>query len=349
MQAEPEKIQPLPLPNLSADGSILPKPTIKINFSDFWGHFDKRDNYFWHLLSGPFNLVLSSEPDFVIYSAYGRDFTQYDCFRIFYTGENVRPDFRECDFAFSFDYIDSARHYRLPLYALYADNELLTRKQVDPEELLRRKAKFCNFVVSNPGCVKRNDFFMKLSRYKNVDSAGLVMNNIGRYLGPNPADKWEFLRSYKFSIAFENASHPGYTTEKIFEPMMADSLPIYWGNPLIHRDFNTRSFLNYHDFPNEKALIERIVELDRDDNLYLEYMSEPWFPGNVLNPFVDPQNVIRQFEFIFSHLDRSLPVARTALRLYTASKDVAIWSRRKVASAKLRISKVAEALSTARL
>src|SRR5438309_10477229 len=80
-----------------------------------------------------------------------------------------------------------------------------------------------------------------------------------------PWGKIEFLKRYKFNIAFENASLPGYTTEKIVEPMAARCLPIYWGNPLIHREFNPKSFLNYVDFRDEAALIERIIELDQND------------------------------------------------------------------------------------
>ena len=38
------------------------------------------------------------------------------------------------------------------------------------------------------------------------------------------------------TIAFENSSFPGYTTEKIFEPMLEGSIPIYWGNPRVDED-----------------------------------------------------------------------------------------------------------------
>ena len=72
------------------------------------------------------------------------------------------------------------------------------------------------------------DFFVKLSKYKQVDSGGRTLNNIG---GP-VEDKMEFIKDYRFVISFENAEYPGYTTEKIIQPMFVDSIPIYWGNPL---------------------------------------------------------------------------------------------------------------------
>ena len=115
-----------------------------------------------------------------------------------------------------------------------------------------RKTRFCNFVYSNPRCRYRNRFFHKLSRYRHVDAAGRLYNNLGSGSdGPN--DKTELLASCKFTIAFENASYPGYTTEKIVHAMLAHSLPIYWGNPCVERDFNTASFLNAHDFDSQEG------------------------------------------------------------------------------------------------
>jgi hypothetical protein len=323
-------------------GSTLPiprKPVLRINFADFWGHFDKTDNYFWHLLSKPYELELSTDPDFLIYSAYGREFAKYDCFKIFYTGENLRPDLRECDFAFSFDYLDSPRHYRLPLYALYADNSILTERKIHPEQLLKEKTKFCNFIVSNGSCEKRNNFFRLLSKYKKVDSAGRFMNNVGRELPYNPSDKWDFIKPYKFTIAFENSSYPGYTTEKIFEPLMTDGLPIYWGNPLVDRDFNPRRFLSLHSFHDEHDLIDAIVQIDRDDELFLKYLSEPAFPNDVVNAFVDPHNVLLQFEFIFSHKGRVQPISRSHRRYYSIAKGAVIWGQRKAAAANDRLAR----------
>ena len=122
-----------------------------------------------------------------------------------------------------------------------------------------------------------------------------------------PWGKIEFLKRYKFNIAFENASLPGYTTEKIVEPM-ARCLPIYWGNPLIHREFNPKSFLNYFDFRDEAALIERIIELDENDALYRQYVAEPYFHENRPNEFFSLDRVLDHFDMIFSATIR--PVAR---------------------------------------
>jgi len=43
-------------------------------------------------------------------------------------------------------------------------------------------------------------------------------------------NKLDTLRSYKFSICYENARDiPGYITEKIFDCFFAGTVPVYWG------------------------------------------------------------------------------------------------------------------------
>ena len=94
---------------------------VELDFSDFWRGFDKYDNYFYRLLSKKFKVELSDNPDFLIYSCYGNEHRKYSCTKIFYASENMRPDFWDCDFAFTFDFNSSVKHYRLPLYVLYDD------------------------------------------------------------------------------------------------------------------------------------------------------------------------------------------------------------------------------------
>lgn len=253
------------------------KKKIKIDFSDFWGGFDKTDNYFYNLLKEEFEVEISNNPDYLFFSLFGQNHQRYNCKKIFYTGENIAPPLGYCDYSFSFDYMDDPRNYRLPQYLLYDGYyELALEKKID-ESFAKRK--FCNFVVSNGQCHQRNNFFTELSKYKKIDSGGRFANNIG-YAVP---DKRKFQSEYKFSIAFENNAyrpqHSGYTTEKIMEPMTVNSIPLYWGNPDVGLEFNTESFVNFYDFASEDDMIDYIIELDKDDDRYLKMLNKPWFNG----------------------------------------------------------------------
>jgi len=253
---------------------------LKLNFCDFWSDFNKKDNWFYNLISEDYEVEISDNPEFLIYSVFGKTHLNYNCTKIFFSGENIGPNFNECDYSMCFDWLDDSRHYRLPLYVLYNGYYDLVNKKIDSDSSKYLDRKFCNFIVSNPCNDLRNNFFLKLSEYKKVDSGGRFWNNIGSPVG----DKVKFQSDYKFSLAFENNSYRdsriGYTTEKIMQPMSANSIPIYWGNPEVYKDFNNKSFINYHDFSSEKDLIEYIIFLDRNDDEYMKILNQPWFIEN---------------------------------------------------------------------
>ena len=253
---------------------------IKIDFSDFWGGFDKTNNYFYNLLKEEFDVEISNTPDYLFFSVFGNSHQNYKCKKIFYTGENIAPPLGYCDWSFSFDYLDDSRNYRLPHYLLYDGYYELVRPKIIEDSMVNRK--FCNFVASNGNCQERNQFVQQLSKYKKVDSGGRWMNNIGYAV----TDKRKFQSEYKFSVAFENNAyrpqHPGYTTEKVMEPMTVNSIPLYWGNPLIYKEFNTKSFVNFYDHGYFEQMIEYIIELDNNSDKYLEKLRTPWFIDNII-------------------------------------------------------------------
>jgi hypothetical protein len=253
---------------------------IRINFTDFWPDFIKTNNYFYNLLIQNYKVIIDEiNPDLLIYSCYSEEYLKYKCIRIFFTGENVRPDFTACDFAFSFDYKTRKNHFRLPLYSLYIDHhkmlEQLTyeKTRLEAQKKWESKSKFCCMVVSNAKCQKRLDFFENLSKFKKVDSGGKIFNNVG---GP-VEDKYDFIKDYKFVLSFENSSYIGYTTEKILEPIYKDCIPVYWGNPLISNDFNNKRFIDYNDYDTEEKLINRLIEIDGNDELAIDMILQPPF------------------------------------------------------------------------
>jgi alpha(1,3/1,4) fucosyltransferase len=253
---------------------------VKIDFSDFWGGFDKTNNYFYNLLKEEFEVEISNNPDYLFFSVFGNNHQNYKCKKIFYTGENIAPPLGYCDWSFSFDYLDDPRNYRLPHYLLYDGYYELQRTKVIDDSMANRK--FCNFVASNGNCQERNQFVEQLSKYKKVDCGGRWMNNIGYAV----SDKRKFQSEYKFSISFENNAyrpqHPGYTTEKIMEPMTVNSIPIYWGNPLIYKEFNTKSFVSFYDHVSFNQVIEYIIDLDKNSDKYLDVLKTPWFVDNII-------------------------------------------------------------------
>ena len=262
-----------------------------------------------------------------------------DFIKIFFTVENALPKMDKCDWAFTNEYdeiLKNPRHMRISNYTFYTvkDPKDLIKGKQNLKKIREEKKKFCVFICSNDVNF-RNKFFKELCKYKKVESWGKVLNNMGRSIpkivevNKNIKSKTEtkehvprdFLKQYKFTIAFENASHIGYTSDRKIAPMMANSIPIYWGNPLIHREFNTKSFINYHDFEREikknipkilfeipfidwltkkyveketfKRVIKRIIEIDNDDKIYEEILKQPWYNDNKPSKYLDKE-IIRK-------------------------------------------------------
>jgi hypothetical protein len=283
---------------------------LRIAFTDFPGDFNP--TRITRLLSQRFEVaVVGENPDYVLFSVFGNEYLKYpDAVRIFFTGENVHPDFNLCDYAFGYDWLSfEDRYCRCPNYQLYDQfDDLCRRKKSDPppaREVLAKR-KFCNFIYSNGKAHPfRDQFFHLLCRYQNVDSAGAHLNNIGPTLGKAYQGDWsgekvKFQREYKFSIAFENSSTLGYTTEKIVHALAADTIPIYWGNPAVAREFNSRRFINCHEFVSPAEVIDRIQEVDQADKVYRQILAEPFFPGGEVPQHLREENVLAQFDHIFS-------------------------------------------------
>lgn len=274
---------------------------IKIWFSDFWRPstlpYIKR-NALFKFLSKFYVLVLTKEkPDFLIYSCFGHEYLKYSCIRIFYAGENVRPNFNECDYSFSFDYPITERNYRLPLYRFYPSYDELFKLR-EPEKVIAQQRKFCCFLASNPGGKDRNEFFKILSSYKSIDAGGKVFFNVDQPVLRGKEIEW--MSNYKFCIAFENSSYPGYTTEKILHALVANTIPIYWGNPLIGQDFNLKAFINCHDYRNFADVVEVVKLIDQEKNIYQAMLSEPIIKDGKENEFCKEEMIIIRFDKIFT-------------------------------------------------
>ncbi|RHJ94927.1 glycosyltransferase family 10 domain-containing protein [Parabacteroides bouchesdurhonensis] len=274
------------------------KKTIRCAFADFWAGFEPTEVPF---LADHYNVVTDTQhPDYLFYSCFGREHYKYkDCVKIFWSGENAVPDFNDCDYAMSTSgiiYGDCA----IRSYAFYDYSPL---EALSEKEMLNRK--FCNFIYSNNSNSDpfRVRFFNELSKYKKVDSAGPLLNNMGFILPKGREAKMQFQKQYKFSLAIENSRVPGYTTEKILQPFLAHSLPVYWGNPHISSDYNPNSFVDIMSFSSVEEAIEEIIRLDNDDDAYLEKATAPFWPyGDSYDDFLnhEKQRLVGFYHSIFS-------------------------------------------------
>ncbi|RYU91618.1 hypothetical protein EWM62_06675 [Mucilaginibacter terrigena] len=291
-------------------------------------------------LNDDFIFEESDKPDFILFGPYGNDIPPLGNYtRIGYYCENIQPDMQACEWAFGVpreEIVNNPRYKRIQWHGLNPQ-VLVKPVNIDADGILKRKKNFCNFLYSHK-VPYREEFFRQLSKYKKIDAPGRSMNNMASIDSLYSGDIWQrkrqFLSSYKFTIAFENYVYPGYQTEKLYDAMQANSLPVYCGDPNIGDIFDTASFINtadyvktnnsafvnwlqqksqpnfkdilpsYHKGPQHRIrrklktigrglkmhyqfqkldfspLIDRIIELDKDDDKYIATLQQPWFINN---------------------------------------------------------------------
>ena len=143
------------------------------------------------------------------------------------------------------------------------------------EEVPLKQKKFCVFMCSNPNAELRLEFHKKLNQYKQIDSYGIVFNN--RFEGGYYWTKefLNFISNYKFVLCFENTKRENYNTEKIINPILAKTIPIYWGHNNITKIINQDSFLMLENESEQDidTLIEKIKIIDQDDDLYNKILN----------------------------------------------------------------------------
>ena len=278
---------------------------LKIGFTDTHDHLKL---FFVSILSSLYDIEIDNEsPDFLLFGddnfgTNNKNFSKKDCIKIFYTGENRRPENFDCHYAISFDHNFNNWHYRLPLFVIYMwslENIHKTKYNYNyifnPD--IEDKNAFASFVVGNPNCSQRNDFFKLLSKYKRVDAGGKLFKNVDIDL-PTETSKIEFLSTRKFNICFESMTYPGYVTEKILHAFYAGTIPIYWGNPLIEADFNSKAFINCHNYKSFDEVVDVISKLDNDEELYNNMLMQPAFSADVAPSYILLNNFLNWFDAI---------------------------------------------------
>tara|TARA_B100000929_G_scaffold45911_1_gene32652 strand:- start:18809 stop:19681 length:873 start_codon:yes stop_codon:yes gene_type:complete len=286
------------------------KKTLKISYVNYFGTYNpslRTPDIFSRIFpKTKYEIILdNSNPDIIISNSQRcpirKDLVKSVTF--FHTGENYRPNYSQYDYTFAFDRLEDRRHIRVTSLSYYGLKRFIKNYDTyDINDIFNKKTKFCCFLVSNPGCRTRNKFFEKLNKYKKVDSGGRYKNNIGRRIISNTP----WVKEYKFIITFENGSYPGYCTEKIGVGFKANTIPIYWGDETVNVDYNDKSFINCHNYSNFDEAIQKIIELDNNDEMYKNMLLQPWLKDNKIQYELSDEYYIKRFNSLLDEISNKL-------------------------------------------
>lgn len=196
-----------------------------------------------------------------------------------------------------YDFNSSIKYY-FP-YGYMSLNEHI--KSIDNKDYTNTKEKFCAYMYSVDN-QNRINYFNLLSTYKRVDALGKSCKNVDildtRFVNNNTENfndiAVDLYTKYKFVLALENDFKAGYMTEKLINPLIANSLPIYWGHPDAFNFINKKRVIYIQDFESDSKLLEYISFLDNNDEKYQEIINEPIYINN-MNPVNVENNIINNF------------------------------------------------------
>lgn len=142
-------------------------------------------------------------------------------------------------------------HPNVAFWQMKADYRQL---RTQPIVKTRTLASICSPKYFDPGHIRRVDF-LKFLEQKNDDVVRVDLyaydNPLGfkSWVGPHPpGEKEAALMPYRYFFTAENNSEPNFITEKLWEPLLTETLCFYWGCP------------NASDWVDERAFIR--VDLD---------------------------------------------------------------------------------------
>ena len=301
----------------------MEKKTVRIKLIGFWTGFEPSTHIFFRCLEKRYHVeYVEKDPEYIVCSVFGTpyEYCEYPQVRIMLTGEPYVPDFNLVDYAIStypIRYLD--RSFRLP--ECFGDDMcdpfLLGKKDRNyGADILRRKPFFANFIVGHKAEYGiREKFFEELSKYKRVESCGTLLNNMpdGKTVTRANDSKLLFQRKTKFTLCFESTKHEGFISEKILNAFDADTIPVYYGSSDVTDIFNEKAFINCPDTDSFAVAIQRIIELDQNDDLYLEMLRQPIFK----NPdYLD--DLLSRFEqFVYNIFDQPVEEAYRRCRVWT--------------------------------
>ena len=131
----------------------------------------------------------------------------------------------------------------------------------------------------------RVEIFNKFSAKMKVDSYGESCNNMKNISTRTVYNNNEtynditvnIYSNYKFILAIENVKKDYYSTEKIINPILANSIPVYYGSNTIFKVINKKRVIYFDDYDNIDTLIDYIIYLSNNKDEYDKIISKSIF------------------------------------------------------------------------
>lgn len=176
-----------------------------------------------------------------------------------------------------------------PYYGGFQPDRIISHP--DPYTL---ENKICMLISSSVHPSGREEYLEELMKYTAIDSYGRILKNCVMEEDKGWESKIALYSRYKFVIAFENSIQADYVTEKLYDPLLAGSVPIYLGAPNVDEYLPGQDCIIRADqFESPKALARYIEQCYSDRHEYMKYhqwRTRPWNKEFVAKVAIQDEN-----------------------------------------------------------
>ena len=167
-------------------------------------------------------------------------------------------------------------------YGRVVQNDQIIKSE--PDQDLSDKKYLAAWLVSNCHTQsRREDLIEDLKKYLPTDSIHIYGKCGSRKCPGKSQDErdvcWEMLeKNYKFYLALENSICPDYVTEKMYEALKHNIVPVVFGGSDYKAIFPKDSFIDMMDFKNVSSLADYLGSFYT--NIFISYIDKLLLQSN---------------------------------------------------------------------
>ena len=211
------------------------------------------------------------------------------------------------DFSMGYDFVDNPKYLRFPYWFISIFRPDITEEDI---ERLIDKWNSLNYpktddvvnVSSHDVWKVRTYVANDVEKFTDIVYGGRWRNNTSELWDKYNNNKQVFISKFKFNLCAENLLDDAYVTEKIFNSISANCVPLYagGGNYLEPEVLNPKFILRWSDDMSDdnSDVIELFKNLLTDEKSYLEFKDQ--------NPILDTSKkyIINKFKELEKHFER---------------------------------------------
>ena len=213
--------------------------------------------------------------------------------KIFYTSEcvNVRfPHITELygpyalnhvDLGLGYDYLNHPNYLRFPYWLCMTVSPEQTYEDIENtfeswDDLNFEKSKNVVAINRHDKWNTRTLIANDIKQYSDIAFAGIWNKNTNDLIEKYNNNKIEYMKQFKFNLCAENVIDDGYVTEKIFDAIKSDCIPLYMGcgEHIEPKVINEKAILRWYPEKDNSDTVELFKNLLTDEKTYKEFKDQ---------------------------------------------------------------------------